>query len=86
MDRNKAALVLSVCFAQSCLTLQTRGLQQARLLCLWGYPGKKSGVGCHVLLQGIFLTQGLNPGLLHGSQILYRLSQECPEFSFVFIY
>ena len=28
-------------------------------------PGKNTGVGCHVLLQGIFLTQGLNPGLPH---------------------
>ena len=25
-------------------------------------PGKKTGVGCHALLQGIFLTQGWNPG------------------------
>ena len=29
-----------------------------------GFPGKKSGVSCHSLLQGIFLTQGLNPCLL----------------------
>ena len=28
-------------------------------------PGKNTGVGCHFLLQGIFPTQGLNPGLLH---------------------
>ena len=27
-------------------------------------PGKSTGVGCHALLQGIFLTQGLNPSLL----------------------
>ena len=27
--------------------------------------GKNSGVGCHALLQGIFQTQGLNPGLHH---------------------
>ena len=27
--------------------------------------GKKAGVGCHALLQGIFPTQGLNPSLLH---------------------
>ena len=31
-------------------------------------------MGCHVLLQGIFPTQGLNLGLLHCRQILYRLS------------
>ena len=28
-------------------------------------PAKDAGVGCHVLLQGIFPTQGSNPGLLH---------------------
>ena len=37
------------------------------------FPGKNTGVGCHFLLQGIFLTQGLNPGLLHCRQILYHL-------------
>ena len=35
---------------------------------------KNSGVGSHSLLQGIFLTQGLNLGLLHCRQILYHLS------------
>ena len=28
-------------------------------------PGKNTGMGCHALLQGIFPTQGWNPGLLH---------------------
>ena len=37
-------------------------------------PGKNNGVGCHVLLQGIFPTQVLNPGLLHCRWILYQLS------------
>ena len=37
-------------------------------------PGKNSGVGCHALLQGIFPTQGSNPGLPHCRQILYCLS------------
>ena len=32
------------------------------LLCPWDSPGKNTGVGCHFLLQGIFLTQGLSPG------------------------
>ena len=39
-------------------------LQPTRLLCLWNSPGKNTGVDCHSLLQGIFPTQGLNPGLL----------------------
>ena len=30
------------------------------LLCPWDFPGKNTGVGCHFLLQGVFLTQGLN--------------------------
>ena len=39
-------------------------------------PGKNTGVGCHALLQGIFPTQGLNPGLPHCRQIFYRLSHQ----------
>ena len=43
-------------------------------------PGKNTGVDCHALLQGIFPTQGLNPGLPHCRQILYCLSyQESPR-------
>ena len=36
----------------------------------WDFPGKNTGVGYHFLLQGIFLTQGLNPGLPHWRQML----------------
>ena len=39
----------------------------ARLLYPWDSPGNNTGVGCHFLLQGIFLTLGLNPCLLHWS-------------------
>ena len=39
-------------------------------------PGRNTGVGCHALLQGIFPTQGSNPGLLPCRQILYHLSRE----------
>ena len=35
----------------------THELQPLRLLLTWGFPGKNTGVGCHFLLQGIFLTQ-----------------------------
>ena len=38
--------------------------------------GKNTGVGFHTLLQGIFPTQALNPGLPHCRQILYRLSHQ----------
>ena len=39
-------------------------------------------MGCHFILQGIFLTQESNLGLLHFRQVLYRLSYEgnpCPS-------
>ena len=39
-------------------------------------PGKNTGVGCHALLQGIFPTLRLNPGLPQCGQILYHLSHQ----------
>ena len=55
----------------SCVdSLQRHGLQPTRLLCPWNFPGKNTEVGCHFLLQGIFPTQGQNPGLLHCRQML----------------
>ena len=38
-----------------------------------GFSRQESGVGCQALLQGIFLTQGSNPDLLHYRQIPYHL-------------
>ena len=56
-----------------------------------GFPGKDTGGGCHARLQGIFPTQGLNPGLPQCRWILYHLSHshlypglsdsEFPDFS-----
>ena len=46
-------------------SLQPHRLQPARLLRPWDFPDKNTGVGCHFLLQGIFLNQGSNPYLLH---------------------
>ena len=53
-------------FSCSCVSdsLWPHGLHHTRLLCPWDFPGKSTGVGCHFLLQGIFLTQGLNLCLL----------------------
>ena len=42
----------------------------------WNSPGQNTGVGSLSLLQGIFPTQGLNPGLPHCRWILYRLSHK----------
>ena len=57
-------------------SLQPHGLWPTRLLSPWDSPGTDTGVGCHALLQGIFPTQGLNPGLCHWKQIVYCLSHE----------
>ena len=60
---------------QLCATLcDPHGLGLARLFCPWDSSCKNTGVGCHFFLQGIFLTQGSNPGLLYCRQILCRLS------------
>ena len=59
-------------------SLQPRGLQPARLLCPWDFPGKNIGVGCHFLHQGIFPTQGSNPhlqGLRYGQADSLPLQQ-----------
>jgi len=59
-------------------------MEPTRLPCPWNSPGKNIGVGSHSLLQGIFPTQGSNPGLLHCRQILYHLShQGSPRFTAV---
>ena len=55
-------LILFGHFSHVQLFLRLHGLMEpTRLLCPWDFPGKKTGVGCYFLLQGIFLTQGLNP-------------------------
>ena len=61
--------------APSCPTL-CNPMNPTRLLYPWDSPGKNTGVGCHFLLQGIFPTQGSNPGLPHCRQTLYRLSHQ----------
>ena len=50
------------------ILLQPHGLQPARPLCPWDFPGKNTGVGCHAPLQGIFPTH-LS---FTGRQILYH--------------
>ena len=46
-------------------SLQPHERELTRLLCSWDSAGRNTGVGCRFLLQGIFLTQGSNPHLLH---------------------
>ena len=44
--------------------VQPHGLQPIRRLCPWAFPGENTGIGCHFLLQGLFLTQDLSLCLL----------------------
>ena len=75
-------IMISSEVVQSCPTLcNLHGLEPARLLCPWDFPGKSAGAGCHFLLQEIFPTQRLNPDLPHCRQMLYHLShQGSPDF------
>ena len=57
-------------------SLRPHRLKPARILCPWDFPGKNTGVGCYFLLQEIFPTQGLNPGIPHCRQTLYHLSHQ----------
>ena len=57
---------------KSCLSLLwLHGLYPTKLLCSWDFLGKNTEMSCHLLLQDIFLTQGLNLGLLHCRLIIY---------------
>ena len=57
---------------QLCLTLcNSMNHSPTRLLCPWDFPSKSTGKGSHFLLQGIFLTKGLNLCPLHCRRIPY---------------
>ena len=77
-ERNTTPLPWCVCMCVICSVVSYSATP--RILCPvlrpCDSPGKNTGVGCHVLLQGIFPTQGSNPGLLHGRQVLYHLSHQ----------
>ena len=63
-------------FGQSCLTLCDLMTVAHQAFLSMEFSRQECGVGCYFLLQEIFLTQGLNPGLLYYSQTLYRLSHQ----------
>ena len=54
----------------------SNSLRSHGLYCPWNSLGQNTGVGNLSLLQGIFPTQGSNPGLLHCRRILYQLSHK----------
>ena len=59
--------------SESC-SVMSDCLQPHGLYSPWNSPGQNTGVGCLFLLQGIFPTQGLNPGLPNCKETLYYLS------------
>ena len=82
-------------------SLPSYGLEPARLLCPWGSPGTNTRVGCHSLLQGIFLSQGPNPCLfcllrwqvgslqlshLGSSELFLRISLNSPRSLLSFLF
>ena len=70
-------LYLTVCNPMDCSLpgSSVLGILWARIL-EWKKKKRNTGVGCHSFLQGVFPTQGSNPGLLHYRQILYHLSHQ----------
>ena len=54
----------------------SKSVQPHGLYSPWNSPGQNTGMGSHSLLQRIFPTQGLNPGLQHCRRILYQLSHQ----------
>ena len=57
-------------------SVMSSSLRPHGLYSTWNSPGQNTGVGSRSLLQGIFPTQGLNPGFPHRRQILYQLSHK----------
>ena len=67
--------IMSTCWSEGC-SVVSNSLQPHGQYSPWNSPGQNSGVGSLSLLQGIFPTQGSNPGLLHCKQILDQLGHQ----------
>ena len=72
--------VIQFSSVQFSLSVMSDSLWPHGLYSPWYALGQNSGVGSLSLLQGIFPTQGLNPGLPHCWQILYQLSHKPLQF------
>ena len=70
------ALLLTVKSERESHSVVSDSLRPHGLYSLWNSPGQNTGVGSLSLLQGIFPTQGSNPGLPHCRRFLYQLSQK----------
>ena len=73
--RTKPALEC-VFFTCESLSVMSDSLWPHVLYSPWNPPGQNTGVGSHSFLQGIFPTQGLNPGRPHCRWILYQVSHQ----------
>ena len=67
--------ILSSLESESC-SVMSASLRLHGLYSPWNSLGQNTGVGNHSFLQGIFPTQGLNPGLLYCRWILYQLNHQ----------
>ena len=78
MHNAELGATMKVKVTQSCMTLcdPMESLLPHGVSSPWNSPGQNTGVGSLSLLQGIFPTQGLNPGLLNCRWILYQLSHK----------
>ena len=67
--------VFKIWWSENC-SVVSHSLQLHGLCSSWNSPDKNTRVGSLSLFQGIFPTQGLNPGLPHCRRILYQLSHK----------
>ena len=68
-------IIIALDYCESC-SVVSDSLRPHELSSPRNSPGQNTGVSSLSLLQGIFTTQGLNPGLPHCRQILYQLSHK----------
>ena len=71
LDKNVLLFIMKVSHSFLSDSLWPHGLYSP-----WNSPGQNTRVGSHSLLQGIFPSQGSNPGLPHYRWILYQLSHK----------
>ena len=67
---------LNIVWVNESHSVMSNSLQPHGLHSPWNSPGQNTGVSNPFLLQGIFPTQGFNPGLQHCRRILYQLSHK----------
>ena len=73
--KNILCIPVNLVKCESC-SVVSNSLQSHGLYSPWNSPGQNTGVGRLFLLQGIFPTQGSNPGLPQYRQILYQPSHQ----------